>query len=98
MIDYLVFCSLKTLSLKGGEMASHRQCKMRGNRMTEIEILKHKKTILEIELNKARRLRDECKREKDKWRQAGQNLAKLVLKRKNVSWLLRQAIKNFPDS
>jgi len=65
--------------------------------MTEIEILRHKKTILEIELNKARRLRDECKREKDKWRQAAQNLATMVLKRKSVPWLLRQAIKNFPD-
>jgi len=46
---------------------------MKRNHKKEIKILKHQKAILEIDLVKVNRARDECKRQMDKWRQAAQN-------------------------
>ena len=71
---------------------------MKRNNKAEIVILKHQKAILEIDLIKTKLGRDECRREMDKWRQAAQKLAELVLGQKCIPRGAKQIIKNFPNS
>lgn len=54
---------------------------MKRNLKEEIEILRHQKRFLEIDLEKAKRFGDECKRQKNEWCQVAQKLAEVVLNR-----------------
>jgi len=70
---------------------------MKRNHKKEIKILKHKKAIIEIDLVKVNRARDECKRQMDKWRQAAQKLGAVVLKQKRIPLEAKRIIKDFQN-
>jgi hypothetical protein len=69
--------------------------KKKGNHGDD-RIFEHRNIILKVDLANAKRQRDECKRQKNDWRNAAQLLAGIFQKQKPIPRDAKHIIKNFP--